>query len=972
MIDKHILRADLKRLNEAYKRNNLVIFVGAGVSMNSNIPSWGSLVNELAKELPKSFQNDSDKLRTVQLYKNNRGEKEYLDKVRSVLKHNKTTPNALHKAILDLSPEHIITTNYDDLIEQEVLNSNKLYYPITKDKDLTYATHNKFIIKMHGDLSVGNIVLSEEDYINYSENFPLIETFVKSLFTSKLILFIGFSFTDYNLKVITSKVKNILQADFQPMYLFNPENPDLELQKYYEKQGIKYISYHSELDNIKDNFDFFEKIEIQELSYYKAIHNYNFLKSIKYYKSIEGELTSQHIMERLNDFVKNSFDEINILEAKNLVDLAPLSLKNCHLGNGSLSFEHKELLLYRNKLKNCFSAKREFLEKYKNLHEEIIQKMYFNGIYSISQKDFEPKRKYKSLRRWAKFDEDNLDVYYNLDFVKSLDTINKLKINETTDISIAALELPFLQFKMGYRYEAYKAYKELSKLSWKQGKYVLYFICQFNLKSLQGSFWLDNTISKKERDLIYNELKGIDLNEILNSINFENEIYYKILYSLKNFKHIFNRFKTISKGKEDIQKSKRSADNGGFSMNSDIENVWSNIHDIWNFCNNNYILSEHYGEHKFIYQKAIESAFISYSIKDNTDSKMQTSKLSKFNSLHLIIMLFNYKSDDLIKKLNEHQILDIEITEEASNKLNLYTKNLLSSLKNLKKFTNKTKETILNVFNSLLVFYSRRNLDKETIDNIINLFIQNSQLFTQSNKELRYFLSKHSDVIECKNIEKLLFLSIKNRYYFNNTLTLQLASILHYRNDKYQIQGKDILDLVSKKYFIMSQTKQEYQLSIHLYHIMPKKYQKKISKHLNESFKSLFEHKDTGRFSAAYREGIILKKKVKITFVKYCESYFANKRGYSSREPSMIDTLKMIDNNNELINLKKIKNLVPTLRFILKPNKFKQINTIEADWFDYLNDEELQSLTKPILNRLKKLVADNPDNKGLLKILLKT
>ena len=43
---------NLSHIQEASRENRLVIFVGAGVSMNSGIPSWNSLIDELKQELP--------------------------------------------------------------------------------------------------------------------------------------------------------------------------------------------------------------------------------------------------------------------------------------------------------------------------------------------------------------------------------------------------------------------------------------------------------------------------------------------------------------------------------------------------------------------------------------------------------------------------------------------------------------------------------------------------------------------------------------------------------------------------------------------------------------------------------------------------------------------------------------------------------------------------------------------------------
>ena len=41
----------IKRIREAQENNRLVIFVGAGVSKNSGLPSWGQLVDSIAQKI---------------------------------------------------------------------------------------------------------------------------------------------------------------------------------------------------------------------------------------------------------------------------------------------------------------------------------------------------------------------------------------------------------------------------------------------------------------------------------------------------------------------------------------------------------------------------------------------------------------------------------------------------------------------------------------------------------------------------------------------------------------------------------------------------------------------------------------------------------------------------------------------------------------------------------------------------------
>lgn len=80
-----------------------------------------------------------------------------------------TADAPLSSAIFDINPVHIITTNYDQLLETSKNIFCEQYQVIIHDKDLLNADKSKYIIKMHGDLSEpASIVLKEQDYLNYS------------------------------------------------------------------------------------------------------------------------------------------------------------------------------------------------------------------------------------------------------------------------------------------------------------------------------------------------------------------------------------------------------------------------------------------------------------------------------------------------------------------------------------------------------------------------------------------------------------------------------------------------------------------------------------------------------------------------------------------------------------------------------------------------------------------------------------
>ena len=80
--------ANLLRIQHASRTDKLVVFVGAGVSQNSGIPTWNNLICSMMEELPSELSKENDVLKLAQMYKDSRGHKEYMDKIKNVLLYN--------------------------------------------------------------------------------------------------------------------------------------------------------------------------------------------------------------------------------------------------------------------------------------------------------------------------------------------------------------------------------------------------------------------------------------------------------------------------------------------------------------------------------------------------------------------------------------------------------------------------------------------------------------------------------------------------------------------------------------------------------------------------------------------------------------------------------------------------------------------------------------------------------------------
>jgi len=266
------MKVNMSKIKEALVNEKLVIFVGAGVSKNSNVPTWGQIVREYAKKLDytqcvschlktgncdkncqhKYYFSTDEYIKIPQYYfsqDESYNHQDYYSILKEAFDHDFQS-NILDDLIASLNPEHIITTNYDHLLD------HYQYEVIKSDRDLLKAKSNHYLIKMHGDIDdIENIVFKEDDYLRFSHTHSLIELYIKSLLIDHTFLFVGYSLNDYNLKMFLSwidylghekKVKENMHANYLMTTDISPNQH--YLISYYQQKNIKVIN----LNNLSD------------------------------------------------------------------------------------------------------------------------------------------------------------------------------------------------------------------------------------------------------------------------------------------------------------------------------------------------------------------------------------------------------------------------------------------------------------------------------------------------------------------------------------------------------------------------------------------------------------------------------------------------------------------------------------------------------------------------------------------------
>ena len=242
----------IEDMKESLRKNKLVIFVGAGVSKNSGVPTWGQMVRAFAErmEYPVERLSTDEYIRIPQYFygmDESEGHEIYYQTLQEIISP-KAEPNILNELIVKIHPEHIVTTNYDKLMDAVVTD----YEIIRQDRDLLKTNVNNYLIKMHGDIdNVEDIVFKEADYLQYSETHRLMETFLKSLLIDHVFLFVGYSLNDYNLNTFTSWIEfiaqemNVKRQMHKNFFLSSSDHAGKKyLRKYYEDKGLQVIDIY--------------------------------------------------------------------------------------------------------------------------------------------------------------------------------------------------------------------------------------------------------------------------------------------------------------------------------------------------------------------------------------------------------------------------------------------------------------------------------------------------------------------------------------------------------------------------------------------------------------------------------------------------------------------------------------------------------------------------------------------------------
>ncbi len=259
------------RLIEAAKKQNLIPLIGAGISRQAGagFPNWNELLLQMKERaVVRGYINQTEAQEIEQMI--SRGQSlmaaEGLryslpsDEYETILEEQFNPPNVqpaeVHKALFRLRPPLILTTNYDRLLEDGYAQEFQRAPQVITHRDAVMAQRylqsgrltpdRPLIFKIHGTIDQpDSIVLSERDYRELMYRQPGYWLVLSAIFLTKVILMLGFSFADVELKLLLEELRESLKHRSHPDYIYLPGTSvgSVETRRLREDFGVEVIPY---------------------------------------------------------------------------------------------------------------------------------------------------------------------------------------------------------------------------------------------------------------------------------------------------------------------------------------------------------------------------------------------------------------------------------------------------------------------------------------------------------------------------------------------------------------------------------------------------------------------------------------------------------------------------------------------------------------------------------------------------------
>ena len=241
-----------------------VVYVGAGLSAGAGLPLWNKTLEKMVEwcrerkiELPKHSDirklfRENKFLILADTLAARMGRGEYHDFLVSVFRRDGLVPTESHLLLPQIPFVSVLTSNYDKLIESAYTARNggaspHVFTHLDRSEIARSMRSGEFhIFKAHGSIDrLESLVLTFSDYRKLMQANEPYELYLQNIFTSRTVLFLGFSLTDPDLLSLLDGLRCHLGDDMARHYALmdTTKLSEVEVRHLREQYGIEIIGY---------------------------------------------------------------------------------------------------------------------------------------------------------------------------------------------------------------------------------------------------------------------------------------------------------------------------------------------------------------------------------------------------------------------------------------------------------------------------------------------------------------------------------------------------------------------------------------------------------------------------------------------------------------------------------------------------------------------------------------------------------
>lgn len=272
-------------ISDALRQGLVIPFLGSGASLSenksntpqdkrkrTNLPSAAALTRYLAQKTQFPPNEPRDLAKVAQYYNVVAGRKRLREELHRIFNRD-CSVTSLHTFLAEVPKKLlIVTTNYDDLIEnafrsqgraydvvvhasESTLGEQVLWWPYEKSKPINSKPNKLYIdfqkvtviYKMHGAVDRylperDQYVITEDDYIDFLARMikkTAIPAIFAEPFQTRHFLFLGYSLRDWNLRVVLNHIEKTLRRSKEIKSWAIQNNPSSLERRFWQDRGVE-------------------------------------------------------------------------------------------------------------------------------------------------------------------------------------------------------------------------------------------------------------------------------------------------------------------------------------------------------------------------------------------------------------------------------------------------------------------------------------------------------------------------------------------------------------------------------------------------------------------------------------------------------------------------------------------------------------------------------------------------------------